>query len=249
MTVVMSKPNLPIIRDWCQSDAYTAMKNFTGARWAWEFLRRNCDYQREWFAFDTVWRQLEAAYGRPPDRDFCAWKADPRAWVHADDCPEGDCRIDGEKVLIECALGARWGFYKFPPDPRDDDPVGDDRLAWREVASPVRQLGAADAAWCESSSHLALGFDLSLPLREQMEQAKRTLQAEQRRRQRAGLVAPVSARARAADWVVMLRLLDAEAGNASASELTSISPGWEGSLQEAHRLCEGGYRQLALLPP
>jgi len=53
-------------------------------------------------------------YGRAPNRDFRQWRNDPRARAPASEC---DCRIERDKVLIECALGARWGFHKFPPDP------------------------------------------------------------------------------------------------------------------------------------
>ncbi len=236
-----------VIRDWKQADAYVSAQHLNGAQWAWEFLRRNPAYQLEWSAFNDVWQQLEAAYGRPPNRDFCAWKADPRAWVPADSCTEGDCRIDGDKVLIECALGARWGFYKFPPDPRDDDPVGDQRLTWREVQQPVKTVVAADVDWFAEPAHFALGFDLSVPLRDQVEQAKRTLQAEQRRRLRAELIRSPSAARRADEYRVMLRLLDAETVSASADELASISQRWEHMLEHARGLRDAGYRQLSLL--
>ena len=45
-----------------------------------EFLRRNPDLPGGWSVFDAVWRELEAEYGAPPNRDFCAWKLDSRAW-------------------------------------------------------------------------------------------------------------------------------------------------------------------------
>ena len=117
-----------LLRDWSDAQAYAFTASLNAGQWAWEFLRRNPGYQAEWQAFDAVWQALEADYGRPPDRDFSAWRLDPRAWLHAADCPEGDCRVDQDRVLIECAMGARWGFYKFPPDPADDDPVGGQRL-------------------------------------------------------------------------------------------------------------------------
>ena len=80
------------LRNWRDSSDYEFTRALDGGQWAWEFLRRNPDYQQEWSEFMAVWTRLEAAYGRPPDRDFCAWKADPRAWIHAEDCPGGDCR-------------------------------------------------------------------------------------------------------------------------------------------------------------
>jgi hypothetical protein len=94
-----------VLHDWHDPEKYAFTQNLSSAQWAWEFLRRNRDYRQEWAAFNEVWQVLEAAYGRPPDRDFCAWKRDPRAWVKAADCPGSDCCVDQEKVLIECATG------------------------------------------------------------------------------------------------------------------------------------------------
>lgn len=113
-------------------DAFT--EGLTAAQWAREFLRRNHDDRCERADFLAVWREREAAYGAPTHRDFTAWRQDPRAWVRVRDCPEGDCRVDQDRVLIECALGTRWGFHKLPPNPADDDPVGAGRLVWRGPA-------------------------------------------------------------------------------------------------------------------
>ena len=109
-------------KNWKNPQDYLYTATLNKEQWAWEFLRRNPDYQAEWAAFHRTWTALEADYGRPGNRDFCAWKEDPRAWVAAAECEESDCRVDQDKVLIECALGARWGFHKFPPDPAVDTP-------------------------------------------------------------------------------------------------------------------------------
>ena len=165
------------------------------------------------------------------------------------DCHAGDCRIDQDKVLIECALGARWGFYKFPPDPRDDDPVGGGRLVWRELDREAVVVGAEDRTWLgDDPSRVALGFDLSLPLRDQFDRAKRHLQLMQRLRQRQGLIEPLSIRSQGAALQVQLRLLDAEAAGADAVELAAISQDWVELLHQARGLRDGGYRRLAHLP-
>jgi hypothetical protein len=201
------------MRDWRDPAAHGFTEALAATQWAWEFLHRNRDYRREWAAFIAVWRKLEAAYGAPPHRDFTAWRQDPRAWVYASDCPEGDCRVDHGRVLIECAMGARWGFHKFPPDPGDDDPVGRGRLTWRDPAGaePI-EIGPADYAWLGADpARIALGFDLSLPLQEQIERAKRHLQIAQRQRVRDGRVRlPIVADLRP-QWTRLLRPLDAEA--------------------------------------
>lgn len=236
-------------RDWQNPEDYAFGTGLSGDQWAWEFLRRNTGYQAEWSDFNRVWQALEAVYGRPPDRDFCAWKADPRAWVAVGDCPDSDCRVDQDKVLIECAMGARWGFYKFPPDPADDDPCGAGRLAWREIEQDIPVVGNNDRQWLgNDAARVALGFDLSLPLREQIERAKRSLQILQRRRRKSGQLEMSSLKTQCAYLGLMLRLLDAEADAADATAFASVSPDWGGLLDKAHVLRDGGYRRLPLLP-
>ena len=238
-----------VIRDRNDVSGYAFADRLDAARWAWEFLRRNPVYQEEWRQFDGVWRALEADYGRPPDRDFCAWKRDPRAWVAAADCAEADCRVDQDKVLIECAMGARWGFYKFPPDPADEDPVGGERLVWRPLDEAVKRVRIEDTDWLgDDPARVAFGFDLALPLRDQIERAKRALQGLQRERQRNGTVHPRSIATLRDSLKRMLRLLDADAAGDGPSRLAAIDPQWRELLREAVRLRDGGYRQLAWLP-
>ena len=237
------------LRRWHDPQDYVFTQHLSAAQWAWEFLRRNPIYQAEWSAFDAVWRELEAEYGAPPNRDFCAWKLDSRAWVNAVDCPEGDCRVDRDKMLIECALGARWGFYKFPPSPADDDPVGEGRLTWRKVELEAPILGPDDVGWLGGdAAHVAMGFDLSLPLRDQIERAKRLLQLLQRQRRRSGEVPALSIVAQRERLCASLRLLDAGAVGAPEAALMAISGDWRELLEQACAMRDGGYRQLATWP-
>lgn len=235
-----------IVRDWSDPVAPAFTAQLDGAYWAWEFLRRNPGYQAEWRVFMDVWRSLEADYGRPPNRDFCAWKLDPRAWVHARDCPDGECRVDHDKVLIECAFGARWGFYKFPPDPADDDPVGGQRLLWRELATPVSVVNCDDDVWLgDDAARVAVGFDLALPLREQLDQAKRLLQSLQRRRRLSGEIGELADPVYRDRLTRMLRLLDAEASAAGEAAMASIDNDWQSLIITARQVSRAGYRRLA----
>jgi len=61
-------------------DAYALCATLTRDQWAWEFLRRNPEYQSDYRTFITLWRALEADYGAPPHRNFSQWKLDPRAY-------------------------------------------------------------------------------------------------------------------------------------------------------------------------
>ena len=236
------------MRDWLDPAAYAFTAGLSPQQWAWEFLRRNTEYRRQWQAFWDTWQALEAVYGSPPNRDFNAWKQDPRAWVPAAECGDGECRVDRDKVLIECALGARWGFYKFPPDPAENDVVGRGLLVWREPErSAPALLDPEDADYLGSDPEkVALGFDLALPLREQLDQAKRLLQVLQRQRR----LQPRSAASQRARWTLYLRLLDAEAAGAAPEVMAEVCApdGLESNLGAARDLAGGGYRRILLLP-
>jgi hypothetical protein len=170
--------------------------------------------------------------------------------VPADSCRESDCRVDGDKVLIECALGARWGFYKFPPDPADDDPFGGGRLVWREVVQEVAVLVAAQTVPA-SAQQATLVFDLGLPLTPQLEQAKRRLQIERRRRSAAEGLLPPRIVDHAPRLTRRLRLLDGLQAGEPTSGLASglpLSPDRVEIVKaEALALRDGGYRHLLLL--
>jgi len=231
------------LQDWTDASAYASLAGYTGAQWAWEFLRRNPDYQVQWRIFDQTWQALEAAYGRPPDRDFCAWKNDPRAWIPARDCADGECRVDQDKVLIECALGARWGFYKFPPDPRDATAAIEGRITWRarEHASLLLPVGAG----FEPATQAALLFDLDLPLKDQLEHARRELVVLQRTRRKQGM--PMRGIAGMAEELAReLRLLDAQAAAAGDAAIARL--GGAPALARARARRDRGYLELPGLP-
>jgi hypothetical protein len=240
------------MRDWTDPALYRFTADLSAGQWAWEFLRRNPRYREQWLGFITTWQALEANYGRPAERDVAAWQRDPRAWVPAAQCRESDCRVDGDKVLIECAMGARWGFYKFPPDPQDDDPVGGGRLVWRDQEVGVRLLEADPIGDRVSDAEALVCFDLSLPLMDQLEAAKRRLQVEQRRRIRSGWVLAPRLAAHREQLCRQLRLLDAlEAGAAPGQIRQQLYRGAEvdftRAMDQAIELRDRDYRRLLFL--
>lgn len=220
-----------------QPDPYATCAGLTRDQWAWEFLRRNPDYRADYRQFITLWQALEAEYGAPPNRNFTRWELDPRAYgplsgATALDTPDGElCLGDGDRVLIECWMGAKWGFYKFPLDPARPDPPTADELAWRPLPAP----GPRPA---DDPCRLDIAFDLTLPLPPQLEAAKFRLVGRAAELRRQGLAAPKTVANQRARWTTMLRLLDgAAATDAGCVEL----------LNEARILVAGGYREIQRL--
>ena len=216
-------------------DVYVYCAALTRDQWAWEFPRRNPDYRRDYQAFITIWRALEADYGAPPNRDFSRWKLDPRAYgpLLGDAelaAPAGElCTVDDDRVLLECWMGAKWGFYKFPLDPARVAPAPDE-LSWRPPPQP--------AAPVDTPYRLDLTFDLSLPLPPQLEAAKFRLVSRAAELRRQGLAAPKTVANQRVRWTAMLRLLDGAA--APDADTASL-------MDEARALVAGGYREMLRL--
>jgi hypothetical protein len=217
------------------ADAYAYCATLTRDQWAWEFLRRNPAYRRDYRAFIAIWRALEADYGAPPQRDFSKWKQDPRAYgpLPGDAelaAPEGElCTVDDERVLLECWMGAKWGFYKFPLDPACIAP-GPDELSWRPPPQAERPV---DARY-----RVDIAFDLSLPLPPQLEAAKFRLVSRAAELRRADLPAPLTVASQRERWTRMVRLLDGEeAANTATMPL----------LDAARAMVEDGYLDILRL--
>lgn len=211
-------------------DAYAYCAGLTRDQWAWEFLRRNPDYRADYRRFIVLWQALEADYGAPPARDFQRWKQDPRAYGPLPGeaelaAPSGElCVGDDDRVLIECWMGAKWGFYKFPIDPERSAPPGPDELSWRPPPQPAAPIG--------EPYRLDVSFDLSLPLPPQLEAARFRLVSRASELRRTGLAAPMTVANQRARWTRMLRLLDGD--EVQNEENTAL-------LDEARAMVRAGY--------
>jgi hypothetical protein len=223
-----------------QQDSYAYCSGLTRDQWAWEFLRRNPEYRADYRQFIHLWQVLEAEYGAPPQRDFTRWKLDLRAYGPLPGeselgNPSGElCLGEDDRVLIECWMGAKWGFYKFPLDPERPAPPTSAELAWRPP--PPTELRSADDPY-----RLDIAFDLSLPLPSQLDAAKIRLVSRAAELRRAGLAAPLSVASQHARWTYMLRLLDAEAAGKTIGVQDTES------LREAHVMTRGGYLEILRL--
>jgi hypothetical protein len=208
------------------------------AQWAWEFLRRHPGYQADYARFIAVWRELEAAYGAPPNRDFVRWQADARAYAPLPGEPASPgqgsgqttgvaCAGDDDRVLIECAMGAKWGFYKFPLAP-DVIAPSPQQLTWRPP--PPVDANAPDDAYC-----LDARFDLRLPLAAQLDRVRQRLASRVADLRRHGHAVPHTAENQRERWTNWLRGLDG----------VSVLPATEAAA--AHACRDGGYRELLRL--
>lgn len=234
--------------DWHNAADYAFDPPLSREEWAWQFLRRNPEYVADHAWFIATWRALEADYGAPPRRDFFRWRQDPRAWRAESDiagCGAVACPGENDRVLIECWMGAKWGFAKFPIDPVVVRPAPGLELTWRTQPVEVAEvLPGEDLSL--SPEKMAMVFDLALPLPPQLDQARIRLVGRQRALDKAGRLPPRSVRAAAPTWTRWLRLLDGHTAGVGMDELGQslglADPGAE--LENAHRMTVSGYRRI-----
>jgi hypothetical protein len=236
--------------DWRIDADYAYCGHLDLAGWAWQFLRREPEYRVDYAWFMPIWRKLEAEYGVPPQRDFFKWKQDPRAWrseAEIAGCGTELCPGENDQVLIECWMGAKWGFRKFPLDPAITLPA---ELAWRDFPINIEVIRPeAGTELQQSPEILTLAFDLTLPLPAQLEAAKRQLISNRQLHAKAGGLPPRNLREGATIWRLWIRLLDAiESGetlNVIGDALALNDPVKQAAAAIAMR--SGGYRRILML--
>jgi hypothetical protein len=197
------------------------------AQWAWEFLRRNPEYRQDYWEFINTWQALEVDYGAPPRRDFQRWQRDPRATRPAfgpEQMTGAACTTDDEdRQLIECWMGAKWGFYQFPQNPDQPAWTLETPINWR----PAPGFRFARVSGC--ATDIQVTFDLALPLPAQLDAARQWLVGKQGALRRQGQAAPRSLANQAEHWAKLLAALDSGSG-----EL----------LDEAREMSRYGYREI-----
>jgi hypothetical protein len=246
---------------WQQYDTYDYTQRLSAAHWAWEFLRRNPEYLHDWDMFNQRWQALEYDYGKAPQRDFQRWKKDPRAVVSESDakliCPEElgiACATEDNKILIECWMGAKWGFYKFPLNPNYAHPKIPSELLWRERDIKVKVLDPYlnNLAVPNNAEHLSsLQFDLRFSLQEQLKSARIQLANIRRNAYKTGKI-KLRIKDHVPYWTYLLRYADAlQIGTAAIAAQKRLQSETSINLQnmssELEAIWQGEYLDILLL--
>ncbi len=196
--------------NWQNATDYAFIEKYRPELIAWEFLRRNPEYQQDYHWFITLWKELEIQYGAPPHRDFDGWKKDSRAYRSERDIYQLNentsevCVSPDDKLLIECWMGTKWGFYKFPVDPNKDKPVIDEDLSWRTTPVSIKLINEdsiTDISTSDLDNKTAIIFDLQKDLKQQLQNAKQQLIIAQKNNLKFSQNKQI--------WILYLRLIDA----------------------------------------
>ena len=188
---------------------YSYTQTLKKGQWAWEFLRRNAAYQNDYQWFIAQWKALENDYGCSTDKDYQAWKQDPRSYkiIDISSDQDGNCAISDDKLLIECWMGNKWGFYQFPQSPQLNALEVD--INWRPLPPEYK---APDNPSEVNKNQLiqTMDFDLSKSLKEQLEQVKRKIIIAQRRLRKQGSLTPFTIMGKRELWMCCLSWLDSQ---------------------------------------
>jgi len=212
-------------------------------QWAWEFLRRNPEYQRDYKQFIHRWHTLENLFGKGADCDIQAWQNDIRSlaneWdsdmIMLDELPGAERdNTTQEPIQIDLWMQQKWGFDCFPIDPEHQSTEVFETIQWHEQKIDLDDI-RFDA---QNTDPIAqVNFDLRYSLHDQLEAAHKDLITLTGQLQRLGKVKLVASD-HYEEWLQQIMLLDDE-------ELFKQSN--EKEQNAATEMCASGYRKILLM--
>lgn len=226
------------MKNWRNAEEYEYTKSLSVLQWAWEFLRRNHLYIKDWTEFNNIETHLESTYG--PWKDFPAlWRADKRFYILDPPIKKGE-DLETYKQRVEkmhsegrckkvtstpffSAYAKKWGL-EYPIDP--DQEVSEDgaSLIWSVSGSQFTLLNRNSSRYFPEeefslgfdSPFIALGFDLNRSIDLQIKVAREYLLNAQKRLKDNGVVdfkstkAPKLYSPGISTWYFYVRILDAK---------------------------------------
>lgn len=259
-----------VIADWRDSSQYQFPQRMSAPAWAWEFLRRNPDYQADYRTY------LQCLLRVVPDAEIDTKTASctlSDAQLDLVETSESMCRYEPERhdgeneqdwllrvnkgsaTPLDSWLGRKWGIERIV-----SPYIKYRRLDIRFEKSSVT-VSQVFAAWggFGDRSKMALAFDLTMPIAQQIEAAERWLLSAQRTRSEKGeFTAPASVRMHADKYPLYLRTFDAVTSGATREEIaaelapdaSNEYPDFTGNktianrYNAAERMVKSDYRQL-----
>jgi hypothetical protein len=231
--------------DWTKAAAYRDLARASLRRIAWEFLRRNPEYQKDWQRYANAMRGLvagdatlepyvehllapdppvahDAATGAERERLWSLLVALPGYRIQDEQAPSGSRRI-------EMHYGRKWGLsgIRHPMDSRHSRFrfTTDARSNWSvHVATGAgvqsleeKQGGLHGGKW------VVLAIDLSYPIKVIESNVLDLLKAERALRIATGDFEPITSRALAnSKYIEYLQILDGTAEGKTASEIGAV---------------------------
>lgn len=225
---------------------YTYTEGHNKEQWAWEFLRRNPEYQRDYKIFIHRWHGLEGYYGKYEqlsNSDLTRWQNDLRSLANEwqdemtllEVFPDADENNASQEIVqIEDWMKAKWGLSSFPLDPEIQSPSLPEDLDWQEQTIDLDDI-RFDAQTTDPIAQV--NFDLRYSLQDQLDAVHKDLISLTVQLQRLGKVKLVASD-HYSEWLQQLkRLDDAELFKQSSEKEQFV----------AQEMCKTGYRKILLM--
>ena len=222
---------------------YSYTDNHHKEQWAWEFLRRNPEYQRDYKQFIHRWQTLESLFGKGADCDLHAWQNDIRSLANEwddeltllDELPGAERdNTTQEPIQIDLWMQQKWGFDCFPIDPEDQSFEVFEKIQWQEQKIDLDDI-RFDAQTNDPVAQV--NFDLRYSLHDQLEAAHKDLITLTGQLQRLGKVKLVASD-HYQEWLDQIKLLDNENLFKQSSEKEQTA---------ATEMTTSGYRKILLM--
>lgn len=221
---------LYVFADWKSVADYPSPDTTTETEWAWQFLRRNPEFQRD---YDELVRPFAGAgFGMHLLEDLNCCICDPPAlpsetrdqyWERI----QRDGITEYKAITKPWCMAQKWGLEDIPPAPEDKKgrkPPGLSviiRPVFRSIQSKC-MVGDNPISTDTRSTDAWFRFDLSLPLEKQLERAKQWLTSEQKYLQSKGDVEVRAKRNHVARYREYLRILDADQADADIKDMATV---------------------------
>ena len=227
------------MKNWRDPEDYRFTEALPPWRWAWEFVRRNPDYQVD---FHDAIRRLNAREGEYAAAaeilDATGYSKPEGEWV--DSVASKQSR---EKWLL-------WYYLNPELDVPEISPfLGFGELYdWEQRLRPLQDY------------EVLVRVDLRFPIQPQLALARGPLARRQRNQAGRGDFRKIAPRNQPKKWQLYLRLLDARAADAPYNEIAVVLFGIDDrsqkdpqikvdtALRQARRMSRTGYRDILLLP-
>ena len=189
------------MRDWRKAADYSFPKKFPPSRWAWEFLRRNPDYRKDWEEALSRLSELES-------EDV----SDVRIIVEMESDP--DSRFGFRTSTTAAQIAAKWLLHGSLINPAVDEPP---HLSFNPGFGSVRFMRSGVTFKARGLDFPVVEFNLHLPLAPQLEAIVETLENARKRM-------PVQRRFKNHPklWPHYLRLLDADLDGRTAKQIADV---------------------------
>jgi len=203
--------------DWQNPAQYPNPAQASRVDWAWEFLRRNPDYQRLWSHL------IKPSYKRAHVKF---------SWRHV--VPPAQLVSNRIRPYLHCTAGnyplaifrARFGIVTVPPNPSEPKPkLRFDPEVIRYARKPLKR-GGTPPAWTYSVTanlqdhEVLIWFDLRWPIEAQLKSAKKLL--KQQINQNLPKGNQFQFRIRPQQYARYLRLLDAKIAGATNAQVAHL---------------------------